>query len=84
MTAITPSSKYFDFRKALTKNRVAGIWRMMSDFRLPYLGATAALAISATAKTCTYLLLGYFADTVLTQKIYIAGTLNQTLALIGA
>jgi len=84
MTAITPSSKYFDFRNALTKNRVAGIWRMMSDFRLPYLGATAALAISATAKTCTYLLLGYFADKVLTQQIYIAGTLNKTLALIGA
>ena len=83
MTAITPSSKYFDFRNALTKNRVAGIWRMMSDFRLPYLGATAALAVSATAKTCTYLLLGYFADTVLTQRIYIAGTLNKTLALIG-
>ena len=84
MTAITPSSKYFDFRNALTKNRVAGIWRMMSDFRLPYLGATAALAVSATAKTCTYLLLGYFADKVLTQQIYIAGTLNKTLALIGA
>jgi ATP-binding cassette, subfamily B, bacterial len=84
MTTITPSSKYFDFRNALTKNRVAGIWRMMSDFRLPYLGATAALAVSATAKTCTYLLLGYFADKVLTQQIYIAGTLNKTLALIGA
>jgi len=84
MTTMTPSSKYFDFRDALTKNRVAGIWRMMSDFRLPYIGATAALAISATAKTCTYLLLGYFADTVLTQQIYIAGTLNKTLALIGA
>jgi len=84
MTAITPSSKYFDFRNALTKNRIAGIWRMMSDFRLPYAGATAALGVSATAKTCTYLLLGYFADKVLTQQIYIAGTLNKTLALIGA
>ncbi len=83
MTAITPSSKYFDFRNALTKNRISGLWRMMSDFRLPYIGATAALAVSATAKTCTYLLLGYFADKVLTQKIYIAGTLNDTLALIG-
>ncbi len=57
---------------------------MMSDFRWPYAGATAALAVSATAKTCTYLLLGYFADKVLTQQIYIAGTLNKTLALIGA
>jgi len=85
MTALTPpSSKYFDFRNALTKNRIAGIWRMMSDFRLPYAGATAALAVSATAKTCTYLLLGYFADKVLTQQVYVAGTLNKTLAVIGA
>ena len=83
MTAITPSSKYFDFRNALTKNRIAGIWRMMNDFRLPYIGATTALAVSVTAKTCTYLLLGYFVDKVLTQQIYIAGTLNKTLALIG-
>jgi ATP-binding cassette subfamily B protein len=83
MTAITPSSKYFDFRNALNKNRFVGIWRMMSDFRLPYIGATAALAISAAAKTCTYLLLGYFADKVLTQGIYFAGALNKTLALIG-
>jgi ATP-binding cassette subfamily B protein len=84
MTTITPSSKYFDFRNALTKNPFTGIWRMMSDYRWPYIGATAALAVSATAKTCTYLLLGYFADKVLTQQIYIAGTLNRTLALIGA
>jgi ATP-binding cassette subfamily B protein len=85
MTAVTSSSstKYFDFRNALAKNRVVGLWRMMADFRLSYIGATAALAVSATAKTCTYLLLGYFADKVLTQKIYIAGTLNDTLALIG-
>lgn len=83
MTAITTPSKYFDFRKALTKNRLAGVWRMMMDFRLPYIGATAALAVSATAKTCTYLLLGYFADEVLTQQIYIGGTLDRTLALIG-
>ncbi|HUI90517.1 MAG TPA: ABC transporter ATP-binding protein [Anaerolineales bacterium] len=84
MTTPTASSKYFDFRNALTNNRIAGIWRMMSDFRLPYAAATAALAISAAAKTCTYLLLGYFADKVLTQQIYVAGTLNKTLALIGA
>ena len=84
MTAITtPTSKYFDFRDALTKNRVSGLWRMMTDFRLPYIAATAALAVSATAKTFTYLLLGYFADEVLTQQIFVAGTLNQTLALIG-
>jgi ATP-binding cassette, subfamily B, bacterial len=74
----------FDFRQALNKNRLLGVWSMMTDFRVPYLGATAALAISAFAKTCTYLLLGYFADSVLVRKIYIGGTLDKTLAMIGA
>ena len=73
----------FDFRKAISKNRLIGVWRMMSDFRAPYLAATAALAVSAIAKTCTYLLLGYFADKILTQKVYIAGSLERTLALLG-
>ncbi len=74
----------FDFRQALNENRLLGVWRMMTDFRIPYLGATAALAISASAKTCTYLLLGYFADSVLVRKIYIGGTLDKTLLMIGA
>ncbi len=73
----------FDFRKALNENRLIGVWRMLTDFRAPYLGATASLAISASAKTCTYLLLGYFADSVLIRKVYIGGTLNKTLAIIG-
>ena len=73
----------FDFRKALTKNRLIGVWRMMTDYRLPYVGATAALAISALSKTCTFLLLGYFADSVLTRKVYFAGSLTDTLLIIG-
>ncbi len=40
---------------------------MMTGFRLPYLGAVATLAISATAKTATYLLLRYFVDNVMTE-----------------
>jgi ATP-binding cassette subfamily B protein len=55
---------------------------MMSDFRLAYLCATAALAVSALAKTCTFLLLGYFADRVLTDGFYFAGSLTETLAII--
>jgi ATP-binding cassette, subfamily B, bacterial len=80
----TPTSIYFDFRKALTPNRLTGLWRMMSDFRLPYIAATLALAISATAKACAFLLLGYFADSILGRQIYIGGTLSRTLALIAA
>ena len=73
----------FDFRNALNENRLIGIWRMLTDFRLSYLGATSSLAVSALSKTCTYLLLGYFADSVLVRKVYIGGTLGKTLTIIG-
>ena len=71
----------FDFRPTLQKNRLKGLWQMMADYRLSYLGATVALAISALSKTMTYLLLRYFADNVLTQKEYF-GTITQTFIWI--
>jgi len=81
MTTIEPTLT-FDFRKAIDENRLKGIWRMMVDYRLPYLGATAALAVSALAKTFTYMLLRYFADDVLTQGKYIGNSLTQTFLWI--
>jgi ATP-binding cassette, subfamily B, bacterial len=72
----------FDFRKAIDKNHLKGIWKMMVDYRLPYLGATASLAVSALAKTFMYLLLRYFADDVLTQGNYIGNSLTQTFLWI--
>jgi ATP-binding cassette, subfamily B, bacterial len=72
----------FDFRNALDKNRLKGLWKMMVDYRLSYGAATVALAISALAKTFTYLLLRYFADDVLTQGQYLGSGLTQTLVFI--
>ena len=83
MSALISQPTTFDFRQALNKNRLVGIWRMMSDYRLPYAAATLSLAVSATAKTCTYLLLGYFADKILGQGFYFAGTLPKTLGILG-
>jgi ATP-binding cassette subfamily B protein len=80
MTTFEPALT-FDFRKAIHANRLKGIWKMMVDYRLPYLAATAALAVSALAKTFTYLLLRYFVDDVLTQGKYI-GTITQTFLWI--
>ncbi|HLF75281.1 MAG TPA: ABC transporter ATP-binding protein [Anaerolineales bacterium] len=81
MTTLEPTLT-FDFRKAIEENRLKGIWKMMVDFRLPYLGATAALAVSALAKTSTYLLLGYFIDDVLAQGNYIGNSLTGTFVWI--
>jgi ATP-binding cassette subfamily B protein len=72
----------FDFRNALDVNRLKGLWKMMVDYRLSYGAATMSLAISALAKTSTYLLLRYFADEVLTKGQYLGNGLTQTLIFI--
>jgi len=73
-----PSIPYdYDLKNAISANRVAGLWRMMTGYHGTYLAATASLAVAATAKTATYLLLRYFVDTVLGQ-----GRGGATLALI--
>ncbi len=56
---------------------------MMSDYRLSYIAATIALAISALSKTCTYILLRFFADDVMGRAKYIGDSLTRTLIWIG-
>ncbi|MCC7117644.1 MAG: ABC transporter ATP-binding protein [Anaerolineales bacterium] len=79
---MTTPTQSFDFRNALHKNRLTGLWRMMTDFRFAYLAATLALAISALAKTSVYLLLRFFVDDVLTAG-WRLGSATQTFLLIG-
>lgn len=81
--AITPAHEY-DFSQAYTQNRILGIWRMMSGFRRHYTGATISLAVAASSKTATFLLLRYFIDQVLGQRNYsLGGNLTRTLVIIG-
>ena len=82
MANINPPSTYFDFRKAIGQKKLAGIWQMMTNYRLAYAAANFTLAISALAKTATYLLLRNFADTVLGTDQPFAGTLQRTLIYI--
>ena len=85
MAITTQPSVYFDFRNSQNKNRLKGLWQMMSDFRLSYLGAVVTLAVSATAKTATFLLLRYFVDNIMTEAIAtgsFSGNLGRTLILV--
>jgi ATP-binding cassette subfamily B protein len=82
MSNIRTPNTYFDFRKALNKNKLFGMLKMMSGYRLAYTAANLALAVSATSKTLTYLLLRNFADTVVGNNIPFAGTLSRTLIII--
>jgi len=82
MSSIAPTSTYFDFRQALTRNKMVGLWRMMSDYRLAYAAANLSLAVSALAKMFTYILLRNFADTILGDAAPFAGTMERTLLVI--
>ena len=57
----------YDLQKTISKNRLVGLWRMLTGFRLKYVGAVASLGVSATAKTFTYMLLRYFVDSYFVQ-----------------
>ena len=82
MTTMTPMQKhYFDFSTTLSQSRVRGLWKILTGFRLAYLGATIALAISALAKTLTFGLLHYFTDTVLPMG-KVAGADMQVLSAL--
>ncbi|MDY6875705.1 MAG: ABC transporter ATP-binding protein [Chloroflexota bacterium] len=65
MTSNTLSE--FDFKKTISSNRLVGLWRMMTGFRLVYLGAVVSVGIAALLRTGNYLLLRYFVDNVLGQ-----------------
>ncbi|MBK7456545.1 MAG: ABC transporter ATP-binding protein [Anaerolineales bacterium] len=86
MTTLQPAHEpalTFDFRPTLNANRLKGLWQMMSDYRLSYVAATFALAISALSKTFTYLLLRFFADDVLAQRTMLGASMTSTFVWIG-
>jgi ATP-binding cassette subfamily B protein len=65
MTTSQPIPADYDLSQATAKYRLVGLWRLMTGYHAAYLGATVSLALAATAKTATYLLLRHFVDNVL-------------------
>jgi len=57
----------FDLKSTVTDNRLLGVWRMMTGFRLTYLWATLSLGMAALARTASALLLGFYVDNLLGQ-----------------
>lgn len=60
--SISATGLEYDLKKAISANRLVGLWRLLNGFRLMYFIATLAIGIAAAAKTATYLLLRYFVD----------------------
>lgn len=57
-----------DLKETISSSRFQGLWGLMGGFRWVYLGAILALGLATGARTLTYLLLGYFVDTLLPQE----------------
>ena len=79
-TSVLPAS--YDLKDAVSANRLKGLWRLATGFRLTYLGATVSLAIGALAKTATALLLRYFVDNVLGQTEQLSILLAVALGFV--
>jgi ATP-binding cassette subfamily B protein len=54
-----------DLKDIATGNRLVGIWRLTGAYRPTYIWANLSLGVAAIARVGSYLLLGYFVDTVL-------------------
>lgn len=70
--------QHSDLKQVVHKNRLVGVWRMTKGFRLFYLGAIVSLAIAASGRSLTFLLLQFVVDEVLTQ-----GQMAEWLYLFG-
>lgn len=57
----------YDLKQAVSDNRLAGLWRMMTGFHGAFIGATLALGLAALAKTLVYFVFRDFVDNTLGQ-----------------
>ncbi len=73
----------YDLQNAISDNRFVGLWRMLTGYHWTYAGATASLAVAATAKTITYLLLAYFVDEVLGKGFNLSQLALMAVAFLG-
>lgn len=58
----------FDLRRAISPNRLVGLWRLLKGYQTRYAMAALLQGFSAYSKTLTYLLLSYFVDNYLTNQ----------------
>jgi ATP-binding cassette subfamily B protein len=73
----------FDLKNTISDSRLTGVWRMMTGFRLSYLGATLSLGVTAVARTASLLLLGYYVDKILGTEVGLRSLALVALAFIG-
>jgi ATP-binding cassette subfamily B protein len=57
-----------EFEHILSRSPFTGLWGLLRGFRSTYAGAIGSLAISTTARTGTFFLIGFLVDQVLTRS----------------
>ncbi|MGD8997237.1 MAG: ABC transporter ATP-binding protein, partial [Anaerolineae bacterium] len=67
-----------NLRDTVSGNRMIGLWRLLTGFRLAYLGAVLSVGVAAVLRTGNSLLLRYLVDDVLTQDQF-----GSVLPLVG-
>ncbi len=70
----------YDLKRAISSNRLVGMWRLLKGYRFEYTAATVLQGLSAYSKTLTYLLLSFFVDNYLISK---TGTFSVWLIALG-
>jgi len=74
---------FMDLRPKLAAGRLRGLWTLMIGFRATYVMAMIYLAIAASAKTASFLLLAYFVDNVLAEDAIVRTVALIALSFIG-
>ena len=73
----------YDLKKAISGNRLLGLWRLMSGYHAEYIVATLFVGLAALSKTLTYLLLQFFVDKFLIPKAAIQPVILIALGFVG-
>lgn len=72
-----------DLSQTITKNRLAGLWRMMRGYQWTYVAATTALAVATISRTGIYLVLRHFIDDVVIPGNFGTDLIFSILLFIG-
>ncbi len=73
----------YDLKNAVSRNRLIGLWRLISGYHWAYIGANLSLGVSALAKTATYLLLRYFIDDYFVEQTHTVAIWVIALGFLG-
>lgn len=82
---IAKTEDNFDVKETISRNRLKGLWRLLTGYQKIYFGALIALGISALANTGSLLVLRYLVDDVLIEnrENFLTALILTTLTFLG-